>query len=113
MEMMYCWRCDREVAMLDEAEFEQLSGVLSQCLTNVKAFREKHSVPLHEVDLPAQYKPALDCYESLTGVKESNHEVLRHHRVSLYGPPCPSCGLPLRTPKASTCPKCGWSNQHE
>ncbi len=113
MKKMYCWRCDMELPMLDEHEFEQLSAVLSQCIRDVKTIRQEQSIPLEEVDTISVFKPALDCYERLTGFKETNPNALWHHRISLYGPPCLKCGLPLRTPQASMCPKCGWSSRHE
>jgi hypothetical protein len=106
MKKMYCWRCDMELPMLDEQEFEQLSEVLSQCIRNVQQERESHSKSLGQVDIKSRFQPALDLYEGLTGFKKTNPNALWHHRVSIYGPPCPSCGLPLRTPRASLCPKC-------
>jgi hypothetical protein len=46
------------------------------------------------------FAPMLDAYERITGQKESNPNAIGHHRVSLYGPPCKSCGKPLRSPLA-------------
>ncbi|HEX8430379.1 MAG TPA: hypothetical protein VF625_03795 [Longimicrobium sp.] len=47
-------------------------------------------------------------YEMFTGVRETNVNAIPHHVASLYGPPCPACGKPLRTPKARLCAACGW-----
>ena len=109
MKMMYCWRCDSEMPMLDENEWKQLSAVLSECTREVKTARKDEALPLEKVNVASRFKPALECFERLTGFKETNPNALWHHRISLYGPPCPECGLPLRTPRAKLCPKCGWS----
>lgn len=47
-------------------------------------------------------------YEMFTGVAETNPNAVWHHVASLYGPPCPACGKPLRTPRARLCAACGW-----
>jgi len=49
----------------------------------------------------------LDEYNRLTGFRETNPNAVWHHRISLYGPPCGSCGKPLRTPVATFCAACG------
>jgi hypothetical protein len=52
------------------------------------------------------FAPALREYERITGFHETNPNVLYHHRLSMYGPPCGNCGKPLRTPKARMCGSC-------
>lgn len=54
-----------------------------------------------------QFAEALDLYQRLTSFRETNPNALWHHRMSLYGPICASCGKPLRTPEASFCAACG------
>jgi hypothetical protein len=49
MKMMYCWRCDSEMPMLDEEEWEQLSAVLAECTREVKNTRKDQSIPLGKV----------------------------------------------------------------
>jgi len=39
-------------------------------------------------------------YFELTGFEETNPNAVWHHVASQYGPPCSSCGKPLRTPRA-------------
>lgn len=46
-------------------------------------------------------------YALFTGVRETNPNAVWHHIIKLYGPPCPHCGKPLRTPVARWCPACG------
>ncbi len=45
-------------------------------------------------------------YERITGFHETNPMALYHHRIDKYGPPCRSCGKPLRTPDAKLCGAC-------
>ncbi len=54
-----------------------------------------------------RYQYLLAGYQLFTGVEESNPNAVWHHVVSLYGPMCPVCGKPLRTPKARLCAACG------
>ena len=46
-------------------------------------------------------------YQAVTGQQARDPYHVAHHRASLYGPPCASCGKVLRTPKASKCFECG------
>jgi len=59
-----------------------------------------------DVDVRQRFEPFLAEYERLTGVKETNPNAVWHHKLSLYGPPCKSCGRPLRTPRAKLCGNC-------
>jgi hypothetical protein len=56
--------------------------------------------------LRAKFTPMLAEYERITGLRETNPNVVFHHRLSQYGPPCRYCGMPLRTPKAQVCGFC-------
>ena len=51
--------------------------------------------------------PVLREYERITGFHETNPNEVRHHRLSLYGPPCSNCKKPNRSPKARFCAACG------
>lgn len=90
MRMLWCWRCKREVPMLDSVEFSEVPS--KQDLTK-RNFKERFANSLAE-------------YERITGFKETNLNALYHHELSLYGPPCKRCGKPLRTPKAKLCGSC-------
>ena len=46
-------------------------------------------------------------YGRITGLKGVHPNVVAHHRASNCGPPCRSCGKPLRTPRAAFCAACG------
>lgn len=87
---LYCWRCRVEMPMLDESEWARIAPHLQAAVGD-----------------PAASQAALDLYEMMTGLRETNINAIFHHRISDYGPPCFSCGKPLRTPKASFCAACG------
>ncbi len=89
---MHCWRCRTDIPMLDEIEWERMSPLLSS--TQDPDARQK----------------ALDLYYAITGVRETNHLAIWHHRTSLYGPPCAKCNNPYRTPEASFCAACGFKS---
>lgn len=103
---LYCWRCDRELPMLDEDEWAQLEPLLANPIDRIKSYREVHGVGLGEAHEHA-FDEALAFYNTLTGFNETNGLALWHHRLSLYGPPCAHCGKPLRTPRARLCAACG------
>ncbi len=78
--------------MLDEVEF---SAVISKRGAGA------------EGDLGgALYGSVVAEYERITGYRETNPAAIWHHRLALYGPPCKSCGKPLRTPRAKLCGSC-------
>jgi len=60
----------------------------------------------HELKPKVRFALCLDEYERITGLRMTNPNALWHHKFSLYGPPCKSCGKPLRTPQAKLCGSC-------
>jgi hypothetical protein len=88
--MLWCWRCKAEVPMLDDEEFAQVVSKQN----------------LNEHTRKARFAPFLDEYERITGFRETNTNAVWHHQLSLYDPPCKSCGKPLRTPHAKLCGSC-------
>lgn len=104
---LYCWRCDVIVPMLDEAEWERMDVALSQVVPEIQRYRAEHDVSLAEALEQSFGHQALDLYERMTGMRETNVNAIRHHRLSMYGPPCVRCGKPLRTPQAKLCAACG------
>ena len=95
------------IPMLTEEEYASISPHLTNAVQQVKAYREEHQCSLTEANNKGFGQRALAVYEQLTGFKETNVNALFHHRLGIYGPPCHSCGKPLRTPRASYCPMCG------
>ena len=97
--------------MLDEAEFAEVSALLHASVRQIKG------MPLQRRRLPPAatteelYKPGLDAFEQLTGYRETNPNAIMHRRIAMYGPPCASCGKPLRTPRARMCVACGAERQ--
>lgn len=55
-----------------------------------------------------RFRPMLEMYRLLTGFEETNPNAVFHHSTAQFGPPCPQCLKPLRTPQARYCPQCGF-----
>jgi hypothetical protein len=96
-----------DVPMLDEEEFAVVGKLYSEGMSATKEFRLKHNLPLSECPIEERFRPVREAYEQMTGMAESNHNAIIHHRISIYGLPCERCGKPLRTPRASFCAACG------
>lgn len=104
---LWCWRCQAMKPMLTEAEWAELEPLLTAHTEAVIRYRRDHGSSLAEALSEVSPTAILDAYERLTGERETDLEVIRHHRTSLYGPPCGNCGRPLRTPRATMCVECG------
>jgi hypothetical protein len=112
-QILYCWRCKKEVPMLDEHEWAQVHPHLYKGVERIKEYRRIHNASLHEAKDHVYGHGALDLYFKLTGYRETNIDALWHHRLASYGPPCPTCGKPFRTPRARFCAACGFSCDHD
>ena len=85
MKILYCWRCKMDMPMLStEAERIRVMPYLGR-----------------------DPKRALEEYFAITGFRETNARALWHHTTADHGPPCPGCGKPIRTRKATSCVMCG------
>src|SRR5690348_14011371 len=78
MKMLWCWRCKTEMPMLDDDEYGQVMVLLATTKGGES--------------LNAMFAPMLAEYERITGFREINPNVVFHHRLSQYGPPCRHCG---------------------
>jgi hypothetical protein len=102
MRKQYCWRCKTEVPMLDEKEWEELAPFINQAIMPSLKFEKNKGKSIKE-----RFAPALEKYFQLTGYKETNQNAIAHHQLSQFGPLCPKCLKPYRTPRASFCAECG------
>jgi hypothetical protein len=91
------------IPMLDESEYAIVQALYREGMRATKEFREAHNLPLKDVKLEELFKPCLSAYEQITGFHETNANAVMHHRLSMFGQPCPKCGKPFRTSKASGC----------
>jgi hypothetical protein len=100
--------------MLDEAEFKIVDSLYSAAMKATEEFRQQHHLPSDRLSIDDRFRPCRDAYERLTGYHDMHENAIMHHRLSLYGPPCPNCGKPFRTPRStrcveSDCPPKSWS----
>ncbi|HZO74901.1 MAG TPA: hypothetical protein VFB60_22025 [Ktedonobacteraceae bacterium] len=116
MKIMWCWRRERDVPMLDDDEFRAIYALYEECSAHAqKQAREQLNLlkekrrtfdelrlTLHEF-----FEPVRKEYERMTGMVDCHHNAIMHHRISIYGPPCNRCGKPLRTSRAHFCTACG------
>ena len=98
MKVQWCWRCKMDLPMLDDQEFTRIRRVAHEAYEQLSGPAAKVSV----------FRTMLDEYNRLTGFGETNINAVWHHRISIYGPPCPRCGKVLRTPIAYKCFECGF-----
>jgi hypothetical protein len=120
MRVLWCWRCGMELPMLDDDEWAviQRAWTLTRSPGEALAILAREAgarglppprpVPRETGGLARRLWPLSAAYEMFTGVAGTNPNAVAHHRVSIYGPPCPECGKPLRTPRARCCAACGW-----
>jgi hypothetical protein len=66
MKWLWCWRCQKEMPMLDEAEY--------QAVASKRQLQASCS-------LKEQFADALDEFERITGFREENPNAIWHHRL--------------------------------
>lgn len=54
-----------------------------------------------------KFQPLIDYYHEISGVYEPNPNMIIHHRRADFGPICPCCHKPFRTPQSPRCEECG------
>jgi hypothetical protein len=92
--------------MLDEDEYAVIARLFREATEATKEYRRRWEVSLANTTLHELFAPVCVEYERITGMKESDHNEILKHRISLYGRPCKNCHKPLRTPKAKVCGAC-------
>jgi hypothetical protein len=112
MKSLYCWRCKRVVPMMNEREFAQFRAASTAAVRAIKNHRARRGTSLRDTPVARFYSPARALYREFSrkaGLKAPLVSIdhLPQHRLADYGPPCKSCGLPLRTPRAKMCAACG------
>jgi hypothetical protein len=93
--------------MLEEHEWSEVSPLLSRRIEMIKDFRRAHGASLDEALEEVRWDGALVRYREITGYTETDSQNIRHHRLRAFGPPCLTCGKPLRTSRAKLCAACG------
>jgi len=111
MKMLWCWRCQQEMPMLETAEAAlvrqaRLGGM--QVVEEEARRRGRVLIPMQLEGTARFGQPMLEMYRLLTGFVETNPNAVLHHEVDQYGPPCPQCHKPLRTAEARFCAACGF-----
>ena len=111
MKMLWCWRCQLEMPMLETAEAAMVRQAQLGGMRVVEAEAHRRGrvlVPMCLEGVARFRQPMLEMYRLLTGFAETNPNAVLHHEVDQYGPPCPHCHKPLRTPEARFCAACGF-----
>lgn len=98
MKKLWCWRCQMDIPMLDEDEYQKAHLLYGKGMKN-------NGVSLS--NRQERFKELLDYYFEVTGFQETEPNAIMHHRIEQYGPPCESCGKPYRTKQATFCAACG------
>jgi hypothetical protein len=102
----YCWRCKLIVPMLTDDEWEQVYPFLNTNTKNIKAHQVLTGASVTDsIHTLRQY--ACDQYFKITGFRETNSDTIWHHRLSIYGAECLTCGHLLRSEHATYCANCG------
>ena len=73
MKVLWCWRCQMEIPMLDKGEFVIASSLYSKVF---KSFKETGKL---NPDREIAFKELLDYYYKVTGFKETNYNAIMHH----------------------------------
>lgn len=95
------------MAMLTEDEWDIFGKLLSQGVTELRERVKSRLGDTLDESREKAFRPALDMYFELSGIRLAHPNFLWHHRLGDYGPECPSCGHLLRTPRARFCANCG------
>ena len=78
MRLLWCWRCQMDIPMLDEDEFAEIADLYA---------RPHSEAASSSRDPTSLWEPMLDRYEEMTGFRETNPNAIMHHRLAMYGLP--------------------------
>src|SRR5690349_15306513 len=106
MKTLWCWRCRREVAMLEPSEHARVLELYHAALRSLK-IPKQGVTPDSAAVMRQQLAPVRELYASFTGLPDADAHAILQHALALYGPQCGVCGKPLRTPRAALCAACG------
>jgi hypothetical protein len=116
MEIKYCWRCREDMPMLTDDElklcYEARNKGKDFVLNEIERKGVKDYVWLEDNVVFQQLRYFVEMYRVITGFPETNPNAIFHHVISLYGPDCPNCKKPLRTPIARYCVYCGLGKEN-
>lgn len=107
----YSWKFKKELPLLDESEYAEISPLVHAAFREVSDYRKKTGDPLTKTlvnKTPSGVK-ALSKYKKWTGITLDNVLYLQSLRACDYGAPCPGCRRPFRTPRARYCMECGYT----
>jgi hypothetical protein len=100
--------------MLEEHEFVRITELHDACERELQTM-ELQAIPDSERRrrrdsvIAQRNERAMCVFREITGVSPREPFEVMHHRVSLFGPPCPECGKALRSSRTSKCYECGWA----
>jgi hypothetical protein len=110
MKTYYCWKCQKDLPFLDESEWSRVEPHLTQGMMDIKNYREAHGADI-KTARDAVTSKAMSLFEEISGVGGVHADIIRHHRLLLWGTECNNCGWLLRSPNAKHCANC-WHKQN-
>jgi len=113
MKVVYCYRCKKDVAGLEESEFQVLEPLYNSAWN---AHRDLgYAVDAVSIRVAMRSSGVFDELKAqhlnITGLELEPSCMVFLHKLSSFGPPCPRCGTLLRTSKAQMCFSCGWNGK--
>jgi len=107
----YCWRIGSEISMLTENEwrggFRDFNPMeeIKRCIETLGCSLGEAQERIGDGRFPV---PAFERHRELTGETFAVFPSYFLAQMASYGPPCPNCNKPFRTPCAKLCAECGF-----
>ena len=108
-ETRFCFRCGEDVPALTEDEVAHILPLWAQAVRRSGHGSAFDVIKASRTD-PAFAEVAAE-HERITGRGLGSRCLQAFHRLSDFGPACPSCGRSLRTAQARQCFSCGWRRE--